>query len=51
MIGAAVATVERIYTAPGGFSSLIQASAELSAFDAVLRGRLQELDGARPERP
>ena len=46
MIGAALATVERIYTAPGGFSSLIQASAELSAFDAVLRGRLQDANAA-----
>ena len=42
-------TVERVYTAPGGFSTQIQASAELSAFDAVLRGRLQAARAAVPE--
>ena len=41
LIGAALETVERVYTAPGGFATIIQASAELSAFHAVLRGRLQ----------
>jgi hypothetical protein len=40
LIAAALDTVERVYTAPGSFSALIQASAELAAFDAVLRGRL-----------
>ncbi|MGD9507610.1 MAG: imelysin family protein [Geminicoccaceae bacterium] len=41
LIGAALDTVDRVYTAPRSFSAMIQASAELSAFDAVLRGRLQ----------
>ena len=39
LVAAALDTVERVYTAPGGFSARIQASAELAAFDAVLRGR------------
>lgn len=41
LIAAALDTVERVYTAPGSFSAMIQASAELAAFDAVLRGRLR----------
>jgi uncharacterized protein len=41
LVAAALDTVERVYTAPGGFASVIRASAELSAFDAVLRSRLQ----------
>jgi predicted lipoprotein len=41
LIGAALDTVDRVYTAPGSFSAMIQASAELSAFDTVLRARLQ----------
>jgi uncharacterized protein len=41
LIGAALDTVERAYTAPGSFSAIVRASAELSAFDAVLRNRLQ----------
>jgi predicted lipoprotein len=41
LIAAALGTVERVYTAPAGFASMIRASAELSAFDAVLRSRLQ----------
>ena len=41
LIGAALDTVERVYTAPGGFATSIQASAELAAFDAVLRSHLQ----------
>ena len=49
LIGAALETVERVYTAPGGFSTEIQASAELSAFDAVLRARLQAARAAVPE--
>ena len=49
LIAAAMDTVERVYTAPGGFSTQIQASAELSAFDAVLRGRLQAARAAMPE--
>ena len=36
LIAVALDTVERVYTAPGGFASMIRASAELSAFDAVL---------------
>ncbi len=41
LIAAALDTVEQVYTAPGAFAATIQASAELAAFDAVLRGRLQ----------
>lgn len=42
LIGAALDTVERVYTVPGGFATSILASAELSAFDAVLRGRMKD---------
>lgn len=41
LIGAAIDTVEAVYTAPGGFSAAIVASAELAAFDAVLRRHLE----------
>lgn len=40
LILAALDTVEEVYTTPGGFPPLILASAEIAAFDAVLRGRL-----------
>jgi predicted lipoprotein len=41
LIGAALDTVERVYAAPGSFSTAILASAELAALDAILRGHLQ----------
>ena len=41
LIGAALDTVARVYTAPDGFSTQIQASVELSALDAMLREGLQ----------
>lgn len=41
LVGAAIDTVEAVYTAPGGFSAAIVASAELAAFDAVLRRHLE----------
>ena len=49
LIGAALHTVEQVYTAPGAFSTLIQSSAELSAFDAVLRERFQTARAAMGE--
>lgn len=49
LIVAAMDTVERVYTAPGAFATIIQSSAELSAFDAVLRGRLQAARAATGE--
>jgi predicted lipoprotein len=41
LIGTAVDTVERVYAAPESFAAIVRTSAELSAFDAVLRSRLQ----------
>jgi uncharacterized protein len=49
LIAVALDTVERVYTAPGAFADIIQSSAELSAFDAVLRGRLQAAGTAAGE--
>ena len=49
LLVAALDTVERVYTAPGAFATMIQSSAELSAFDAVLRGRLQAARAAASE--
>lgn len=41
LVGAALDTVERVYEAPGGFSTEILASPELAPLDALLRERLQ----------
>ena len=49
LIMAALDTVERVYTAPGAFAAIIRSSAELAAFDAVLRGRLQAARAAADE--